>query len=96
MRRSETVTLAQALGNMLGEDPVFHENLLIHKALKVLPELLGSLNRYVLRANIRESTLYIQVSSGAVRQGMMLERANILRQLNDMVGVELLHEIRIS
>lgn len=96
MKRSETVTLAQALSDMLDADPIFHENLLIHKILKTIPNLLDTLNKYILDVNIREDTLYLKVSSGAVRQGLMMERENILRSLNDTIGVELLRNIHIS
>ena len=47
MKQSETVKLGEAIASLWDEDPDMYEQLLVHRMMGYLPEVLGNLYRWV-------------------------------------------------
>lgn len=96
MKRSETLSLSQAIGALWDEDPEMHEQLLIHRLKGFLPEVIGPAYRWVLQAEVEEDTLYLRTSSSTIAQDLRLRAPALVRALNDRLGVELLRAFYVS
>lgn len=96
MKRSETITLSEAIGALWDEDPEMHEQLLIHRLKGFLPEIVGPAYRWVLHADVVEDALYLHVSSSTIAQDLRLRAPSLLRALNDRLGAELLRALFVS
>lgn len=70
-----------------------HEAILEQRTLQILPETLGMVARYVTSSRIAAGVLTLRVNSSAVKQALLLDRAALIRKINDAVGAELLHDL---
>lgn len=94
MKRTETITLGQALRDMFAEETELHERMLEQKALAALPNALGPVARYIRSMKIKDGVLYLSADSPAVRNALNIERATLIRKINTLVGAELIQELR--
>lgn len=95
MRRSETLSLRQALGQLWDEDPELYERLLEQQLLDQLPEQLGTLARYLQEARIDEGILRLRMTSAIARQELNLRLEPLRQQLNATLHVELVRAIQV-
>ena len=95
MKRSETLTLTEAIGALWDEDPELHEQLLIHRLKELLPEIIGPAYRWVLSSDVQDETLYLHTSSSTIAQDLRLRAPALLRSLNDRLGAELLRSLLV-
>lgn len=93
MKRTETYSIGEAIRLLLDVEPEMHEAILEQRALKILPETLGMVARYVTSSRIAAGVLTLRVNSSAVKQALLLDRAALIRKINDAVGAELLHDL---
>ncbi len=95
MKRSETISLGEAFSALLQESPELHEHLLEHRATALLPQILGPLWRHIGSVQISDGVLRVQSHSAAVRQGILLSKNNLIKQVNTAVGAELIRELAV-
>lgn len=95
MKRSETLTLTEAIGALWDEDPELHEQLLIHRLKELLPEIIGPAYRWVISSDVQDETLYLRTSSSTIAQDLRLRAPALLRSLNDRLGAEFLRSLLV-
>ena len=95
MKQSKTVLLGEAIASLWDDDPDMCEQLLVHRLRDYLPELLGSMYRWLQEVRFDEGVLRLQVSSSAVRQELGFQQAELQRKINGHLGAELVRFIQI-
>ena len=93
MKRSDAQTIGGIITQALKAEHLdckFDEQNL----LSLWPEVVGAgINRYTISRSIHEGILYLRISSAPLRNELMLNRSTLIRQLNDAVGREVIHDI---
>ena len=70
--------------------------LLQYRLLKAWDEVVGTLiARYTLKKDIRNQTLWVKISSPALRQDMQMQCSELTRKLNAHVGSNVITDIKI-
>lgn len=65
-----------------------------YRAVQAWPEVVGaSIARYTGNINIRNSILYVQIRSAALRENLSFRRTWLARQVNEVVGAQVIREI---
>ncbi len=93
MRRSKTITLAEALDALIDEyrlGPGLREAAVIN----IWEEIAGRVIRArTKKTYLREGVLHIYLSSSVVRNELMMLRETLRRRINDKAGEEVVMEI---
>ena len=95
MKQSETVKLGEAIASLWDEDPDMYEQLLVHRMMGYLPEVLGKLYRWVVEIRFDEGVLRLRVSSSAVCQELNLRLRELREQINRQRHAELVRVIQV-
>lgn len=70
--------------------------LLERKVLALLPKVLGqTVAQYMSDSEVKKGVLYIHIRSAALRSQLFDVRYELVRKLNDEVGVNILKDIRL-
>ena len=65
-----------------------------YRLVKAWPSVMGSLvQRYTGDIFIKNQTLYVQITSPAVKQNLMMEHRSLARRLNEYVGAQVIEDI---
>lgn len=71
--------------------------LLQRRLIEAWPEVAGPFaQRYTTNAYIRNQTLFVQLSSPALRADFSMRRQEFVRLLNERVGSQVIYDIRFS
>jgi predicted nucleic acid-binding Zn ribbon protein len=92
MKRTNTVSIAQVIGEVLGEYKIAGK-LMETKIIAAWPEVLGPLAKPTDRLYIKDKTLFVNLSSSVVRNELLMMRTTLLRCLNEKAGEEVLTDI---
>lgn len=95
MKKSPTLRVGEFIGRLWDEDPDMHERILEQRAMELLPRLLGPAMAHIARYSIADGTLSLQPRSSIARQVIAMQRADLIRRINEAVGAELVRELRI-
>ncbi len=95
MKRTETFSVAEVFKQMLEEEPDIHEHLLKYQAISLIPNIFGSISRYIGSCTIDNGILYMEIHSGAVKQAILLDKRNLIARINQDIKAELLRDLEI-
>lgn len=94
MRRQKAEQLGDVLHRVLREEGLetpINEHRLVNEAW---PEVMGqAIVRYTGNIYIRNSTLYVQLKSPALRQNLMFGRDALVHRLNNYVGAQVIERL---
>ena len=70
--------------------------LLQHRLVDSWEEVAGSMvARYTEEKKISNQTLWVKISSPALRSDLQMRRSDLVRELNDRVGAQIITDIKI-
>ena len=67
------------------------------RLINAIPEVFGSaISSYIGRSYIKNQTLFLQISSAACRQELIVHKAQIIATLNRAAGGQVIADIRFN
>ena len=95
MKKQNTEPIGIVIRQFLQENGL-EKPFLEHKVAEALPRLMGKMiAKYTGTLNVKNGTLYVQITSAALRQELFLARDILIKKLNDEVGAEIITDIRL-
>ena len=93
MRRSKSETLDTLIGEFLRQEGL--ENPLNqYRLVDSWPKVVGpTIARYTGEVFIKNQTLFVKVKSAPLRNDLMMGRTNLVRQLNQHIGAQVITDI---
>ena len=93
MKRTEARNIGQIIDDVLRK-----ENLDValdeHRASALWPQIVGDgINRYTLRRYVKDGVMTVHLSSSALANELMLNRAAIIQRINQALGRDVIREI---
>ena len=93
MKRTEARNIGQIIDDVLRK-----ENLDValdeHRASALWPQIVGDgINRYTIRRYVKDGVMTVHLSSASLANELMLNRATIIRRINQTLGRDIIHEI---
>lgn len=93
LSRTKEVKLRDAIYAILREDGL-ETPLNEYRAEQAWPTVMGEVvARYTTNVKVKGGTLYVQVSNAALRQELMMNRANIIAGINQHVGAQVVQQV---
>lgn len=93
MRRNKSLPLGEVLRSFLREEGL-ETPLNEYRLVQAWPEVMGEvISNYTGNIGIRNCTLYVQIKSPALRQNLMMGRAEMIQKLNAHVGAQVINNI---
>ncbi len=85
------VILQEALREMGLERP-----LLEHRVVEAWPSLMGKMiAQYTRKVELKNGVLYVYLSSAPLRHELFLARFELVKKLNEHVGADIVHDVRL-
>lgn len=95
MKKQNTEPIGVVIRQFLQENGL-EKPFLEHKVIEAWPNLMGKMiAKYTGNINVKNGTLYVQITSAALRQELFLARDMLIKKLNDEVGAEIITDIRL-
>ena len=79
MKQSETVKLGEAIASLWDEDPDMYEQLLVHRMMGYLPEVLGNLYRWVVETRFDEGVLRLRELREQINRQLHAELVRVIQ-----------------
>lgn len=96
MRKKNAESIGEALRQFLSENKVVMQKLGESRIESSWAELMGpTVASYTTNLYIRNSVLFVQVSSAALRAELLIDRHRLLKRLNDHAGIDVLTDVVI-
>lgn len=93
MRRSKSEPLSTLIGEFLRQEGL-ESPLNQHRLIDSWPKVVGpTIARYTGEVFIKNQTLYVKVKSAPLRNDLMMGRTNLVRQLNQHIGAQVIADI---
>ncbi|MCF0197828.1 MAG: DUF721 domain-containing protein [Bacteroidaceae bacterium] len=93
MRRCKPTLIKELVYAMLRQEGL-ETPLNEHRALQAWPEIVGPrLSRFAEAQRIRDEKLYVKVSKPALRQDLIMGRAELVRRICEQVGANVITDI---
>ena len=92
MKRIKTVSISQVMSEVLGESNL-SDKLAETRIIASWPEVLGSLAKPSDKLYIKDTILFVSLSSSVVRNELYMMRSTIVQSLNDKVGKKVITDI---
>ena len=92
MKRTNTVSIAQVIGEVLGEYKI-EGKLKQSRIIAAWHETLGPLARTDDELYIKNNVLFARISSAAIRNELSMRRSTIVQRLNEKAGAEVIKDI---
>lgn len=93
MKRTEAKNIGQIINDLLKQenlDVVLDE----HRASALWPQVVGDgINRYTIKRYVKDGVMTVHLSSAALSNELMLNRASLIARLNQAVGRDVIREI---
>ncbi len=85
------IVMQQALREMGLERP-----LLEHRIVEAWPSLMGTMiAQYTRKVEFKNGVLFVYLSSAPLRQELFLARFELVKKLNEYVGADIVHDVRL-
>ncbi len=85
------IVMQQVLREMGLERP-----LLEHRIVEAWPSLMGTMiAQYTRKVEFKNGVLFVYLSSAPLRQELFLARFELVRKLNEYVGADIVHDVRL-
>lgn len=93
MRRSKSETLDTLIGEFLRQEGL-ESPLNQYRLVDSWPKVAGpTIARYTGEVFIKNQTLFVKVKSAPLRNDLMMGRTNLVRQLNQHIGAQVISDI---
>ncbi len=93
MRRSKSETLDTLIGEFLRQEGL-ESPLNQYRLVDSWPKVVGpTIARYTGEVFIKNQTLFVKVKSAPLRNDLMMGRTNLVRQLNQHIGAQVITDI---
>ncbi len=93
MRRSKSETLDTLIGEFLRQEGL-ESPLNQYRLVDSWPKVVGpTIARYTGEVFIKNQTLFVKVKSAPLRNDLMMGRTNLVRQLNQHIGAQVISDI---
>lgn len=93
MRRSKSETLDTLIGEFLRQEGL-ESPLNQYRLVDSWPKVVGpTIARYTGEVFIKSQTLFVKVKSAPLRNDLMMGRTNLVRQLNQHIGAQVITDI---
>ena len=92
MRRTNTVSIAQVIGEVIDEYKI-GDKLREARIVAAWPEVLGPLAKPTDELYIQNGVLFARLSSSVIRNELSMMRSVIIRSLNEKAGGEVITDI---
>ena len=93
MKRTEAKNVGQIINDLLKQENLDVE-LDEHRASALWPQIVGDgINRYTIRRYVKDGVMTVHLSSASLANELMLNRASIIKHINEALGREIIHEI---
>ncbi|MCM1109522.1 MAG: DUF721 domain-containing protein [Clostridium sp.] len=90
MRRSNAENFGEALRRYLRQEGL-ETPLNERRAVSVWPEVMGlAIARYTGDIFIKNTVMYVQIKSPALRANLMMSRASLVQRINEAVGAQVI------
>lgn len=94
MKRQSAQTLGDAIRTFLTEQKGFNRKLLENRVVHSWSEIMGkTVASYTSHVEIRRQKLYVTLTSSVVRHSLAMTKDDIVRKINEMMGVEVITDI---
>lgn len=94
MRKKNMESIGEVLQQFFSENEAFKRKLGESRILSGWSELLGAaIASYTTNLYIRNSVLYVQVSSSALRSELIINRHNLIKKLNKHAEMEVIKDM---
>jgi predicted nucleic acid-binding Zn ribbon protein len=96
MNRRNAQSLSDVITEFLAENDELRERLYISRIQRAWGEVLGAtIMQYTKNVYVKNKTLYVSLSSSVLRNELVLNRAKLVKSLNDHVGASVITDIVI-
>ena len=93
MKRTEAQTVGDIITQLLKQEKL-DTALDEQRASALWPEIVGSgVNSYTIGRSVKNGVMTVRISSAALRNELMLNRAGIITRINEALGHEVIKEI---
>lgn len=93
MKKSNTESLSDLLSKFLRQEGL-ETPLNQHRLISAWSEVMGTtITRYTGDMFIKNRTLYVKITSPSLKSDLMMERAKLVKRLNDYVGAYVIADI---
>ena len=93
MKRTEAKNIGQIINDLLRQENI-EVPLDEHRASAAWPTIGGDgTNRYTIRRYVKDGVMTVHLSSASLANELMLNRASIIKHINEALGREIIHEI---
>ena len=93
MKRTQAKTVGDIITELLKQE---HLDVALdeQRASALWPEIVGSgVNGYTIGRSVKNGVMTVRISSAALRNELMLNRASIINRINEALGHEVIKEI---
>ncbi len=95
MKRSNSEHISGVLQAVL-RDMGLEKPLLEHRIVEAWPSLMGNMiAQYTRKVEFKNGVLFVYLSSSPLRQELFLARFELVKKLNEYVGAEIVHDVRL-
>ncbi len=96
MKHTESETVGDVIYQYLREQGL-ETPLNEYRLIKAWNEVMGkTVSRYTTALSIRNQVLYVRLSSASLRSEIMMRHTELVRQLNNHVGAQVISRLSIS
>ncbi|MCH5215870.1 MAG: DUF721 domain-containing protein [Muribaculaceae bacterium] len=95
MKRTEAVSIGEVIMNVVKQNNL-EERLLEQRIIDSWHLVVGpTINKYTVNRYISNHTLYVYLTSAAVKSELMLHKSSLLKRLNEITGKETITDVVI-
>ncbi len=96
MERSKTESITNLLNEFLREQGL-ETPLNQHRLIEMWPEVMGkAINQQTSNLFIKGQTLHVKIKSAALKNDLIMNRAALVKRLNEAVGAYVITDIKIT
>ena len=95
MKRQNTERIDVVIRQFLQQNGL-EKPFLEHKLIEKWPQIMGPLvQKYTGKINIKDGTLYVHITSAALRQELFIARHELIQKLNNEMNAQVISDIRL-
>lgn len=94
MEKKNAQSISDMLSDFLDGNPRLKVSLAEHRAVSAWKELLGEgVSQYTKNVYFRRNTLFVQLTSSVLRAELLMNKANLIKRLNEQAGMDVVKDI---
>lgn len=95
MKKIDPLLMSDVISQICDNNPDFHEKLLEVKAKNFCKDYFKNIGKYIDSIEIKDSVLRLRVNSSNMKQYIIIDKNNIIDNINEYVGVCLIRDISV-